>query len=108
MGEAAAGDIYPDAVPGLEDIGGRAQFDAVLVDFVRGDQRRAHERAAIARADDSLPNVEGVAIRPHVTQLHGEVGVHRAARRVESRGYRTDQGEVALERPARIDEHPVE
>src|SRR4030095_11563264 len=108
MGEAAAGDIYPDAVPRLEDIGGGAQLDAVLVDFVRSDQRGAAERAAVAGADDPLADVEGAAVRPDVAQLHGEVGVHRTAGGVERRDDRASDGEVTLERPARIDEHPVE
>src|SRR5262249_55095641 len=65
--EVRAGDLYPDAMPGLEDLAGRDEVDLVL----GGHPRLGRD------PDDAVDDAHRPAVRPHIDQLRGPIGAHR-------------------------------
>ena len=94
VGKAAAGNVHPEAVARLEQVGRRLNRKANFVHGARLHQLRRLEAVAIAGPDDSVGDRKGVAGRVvfagriDVDQLDEEVGVggHRTTRRAQLEG----------------------
>ena len=60
---------------GLKLVAGRPDRDLIGIDLAGFDRLWLLERAAETRADNTVVEQDGLAVRVHVDQLGGEVGV---------------------------------
>ena len=90
--EVAAGDFQADTVPGLENITGGPQIDAVRIDLAGFKQCLVGRGLAIARPQNAVGQVLGKTAGMHVDQLGGKVRVDGRGRVFAGTGRRPADG----------------
>ncbi len=96
---------------GFEEIAGREQSERDRIDLLGLQQLGAFEAISVARPNDAVGQVHGVAVRVvlagwmDVDQLGGEICVDGRGRRPQLHGQRTGDLNVLEERRRPVREH---
>ena len=103
--EVAARDLDSDPVPGLEDVAGLPQVDRVFVNLAGLNRPGLVEGRSQPPAPYALTENDGAAVRIHVHQSRGEIGVRRISGGVDGGGHGAGYLQIPLERIGRVDQH---